>query len=179
MNTPPLLEIFDATVVQDKYPPRRISAASGQPVTALPPAENRSKHHGSEKRKTVSMGGRVHPHIKVAYKEIAKARGKPWTESKLVATALEEWLERDLGEKFGVRLAAIVTAAMNTNFQSYDNHTSYLSVQAYVKAATALNVLLDFLRRYVVRDPAELHTMLTDAENLAHASLGQQGRGHG
>jgi hypothetical protein len=176
MNGPQPLRIFDASVLQDKYPPRRITADSPQPVTANPTAENRPKHHGSEKRQTVGMGARVFPHIKVAYKKIAKQRGEPWTESSVAATALEEWLEFDLGEKFGVRLSKIVSAAINSNFQSYDKHIAFLSIQGYLKAATTLNLLLDFLRLYVVRDPQKLHNMLEDAENNAKKSLGHWGQ---
>ena len=173
MNTPPLQEIFDASVVQDKLPPRRLTAESPQPVTATPTAENRQKHHGSEKRRTVGMAERVRPHIKEGYQQIAKVRGGKWTESSVAAEALEEWLELDFGEKFGVRLAALVRAEMQKNFQSYDTHTSYLSLEAYKKSATVLNLVLDFLRRYVVRDSGELHKMLKDAEEQADAGFGQ------
>ena len=173
MNTPPPQEIFHASVVQDKLPPRRLSADSPQPMTAPPTTENRQKHHGSEKRQTVGMAERVRPHIKEAYQQIAKARGGKWTESGVAAEALEEWLELDFGEKFGVRLASLVTAEMQKNFQIYDRHTSYLSLEAYKKSATAVNLMLEFLRRYVVREPSELHKMLKDAEKLANAGLGQ------
>src|SRR5918992_4992017 len=117
MNTPQPREIFDASVRQVKRPPRRFSAASPPPATATPPADSRAKHHGSEHRQTVSMGGRVRPHIKAAYAAMIKARGAGWTESRMVATVLEEWLEQDLGEKFGVRLAATVTTAIHENFR--------------------------------------------------------------
>jgi hypothetical protein len=97
----------------------------------------------------------------------------------MVATVLEEWLEHDLGEKFGVRLAATVTTAIHENFRSYDKHLAFLSVEAYVKSATALNVLLDFLRRYVVKDPQELHAMQNNADHLARTSLGEWSKDKG
>src|SRR5436309_53073 len=68
MNTQIPQSIFDAEahagVMQDKYPPTRIKAASVEPVTASTAAVNRPHHHGSEKRQTQQISGRVLPHIK-------------------------------------------------------------------------------------------------------------------
>src|SRR5688500_7148627 len=61
--------------------------------------------------------------------QIAKENG--WTESKAVATACEAYLEHDLGEKFGVRLAAQVTSAMHKTLQNHSNRLAYLSVKGF------------------------------------------------
>jgi hypothetical protein len=105
-------------VRQDKQPPGRLTAKREQPATAYPPAEgnkqgsatatakavDRPTHHGSETRQTDQVTGRVPRHIKTAILQIAKQNG--WTESYFIKTACEAYLEHDLGEKFGVRLAA-------------------------------------------------------------------------
>jgi hypothetical protein len=136
-------------VRQDKQPPERLSARREQPATAYPPAEgnkqgrataaakitkavDRPTRHGSETRQTEQVTGRVPRHIKTAMLQIAKQNG--WTESKVIATACEAYLEHDLGEKFGVRLAAQLTNAMNKILQNHSNRLAYLSVKGYKTA---------------------------------------------
>jgi hypothetical protein len=67
MNSQKPQAVFDAIthtgVMQDKYPPMRIKAASVEPATASLPADNRPHHHGSEKRQTQQIAARVLPHI--------------------------------------------------------------------------------------------------------------------
>jgi hypothetical protein len=100
----------NAGVRQDKQPPWRFTAEREQPATAHPPAEghkggsataaspavDRSTHHGSETRQTDQVTGRVPRHIKTAILSLAKQNG--WTESKVIATACEAYLEHDLGK---------------------------------------------------------------------------------
>jgi hypothetical protein len=83
-------------VMQDKYPPGRISAGMRQPATAtvvadLNPllstntsrsqnthasaADMRQKHHGSETRQTVQIAGRVKPAVKSEVVRLAKLKG--------------------------------------------------------------------------------------------------------
>ena len=92
-------------VMQDKYPPGRITARLREPATAtvvadLNPrvstnasrsqnapasaADIRPKHHGSETRQIVQIAGRVKPAVRSEVVRIAKL--KRWTESKTVAT---------------------------------------------------------------------------------------------
>jgi hypothetical protein len=122
MNSQRPQAVFDAIayagVMQDKQPQVRLAVDSPHPLTAsqsavgskkgrataTAPAVDRLTHHGSEKRQTDQVTGRVPHHVKTALLQVAKANG--WTESKAVATACEAYLEHDLGEKFGVRLAA-------------------------------------------------------------------------
>jgi hypothetical protein len=54
---------------QDKYAPRRVYVASGQPVPPQTPARpdnppTADKHHGSQTRQTEQIAGWVKPHIK-------------------------------------------------------------------------------------------------------------------
>ena len=152
MNSPTPIIILEAKpkqtedyreVVQDKQPQERLSAKREQPATAYPPAEgskqgrataaekavDRPTRHGSETRQTEQVTGRVPRHIKTAILQIAKQNG--WTESKVIATACEAYLEHDLGEKFGVRLAAQVTSAMHKTLQLHSNRLAYLSVKGF------------------------------------------------
>jgi hypothetical protein len=48
--------------------------------------------------------------------------------------ACEAYLEHDLGEKFGLRLAAQVTDAVRREMQKHSNREAYLSVHSYYAA---------------------------------------------
>jgi hypothetical protein len=76
--------------------------------------------------------GRVPRHIKTGLLQIAQENG--WTESKVIATACEAYLAHDLGEKFGVRLAAHVTDAIHHAMKAHSSREAYLSVQGYYAA---------------------------------------------
>jgi hypothetical protein len=140
----------NAGVWQDKQPPGRLTARREEPATAASPAVgsregskagsatatapavDRPTHHGSETRQTDQVTGRVPRHIKTAILQVAKQNG--WTESKVIATACEAYLEQDLGEKFGVRLAAQVSAAIDKGLQKHSNREAYLTVHGYYAA---------------------------------------------
>jgi hypothetical protein len=111
-------------VRQDKIPPRRLSVASVQPVTAATQQENRQKHHGSETRRTEHTGGRVPPHIKSEVLRIAKVNG--WTESKTVATLLEQAITQRLGEQLGVMLKQTVKDAVKEEYSRQSNRQTNL-----------------------------------------------------
>jgi hypothetical protein len=95
-------------VMQDKYPPGRITARLRQSASATvvadlnprvstspdrlqnthtSPADTRPKHHGSETRQTVQIAGRVSPALKSEVVRLAKLKG--WTESKTVSNLVE------------------------------------------------------------------------------------------
>jgi hypothetical protein len=104
--------IFDASVMQDKFPPRRFTSGTVEPLSAIPPAENRPKHHGSETRQTCQVGSRIPFHIKSELQRIAKLKG--WTESYTVNVLIQKGLARDLAESFGVMLKATIQEAIAT-----------------------------------------------------------------
>jgi hypothetical protein len=112
-------------VGQDKIPPRRLLMASVQPLTADTTAVNRPKHHGSEKRRTEHLGGRVPPHIKSEVVRIAKVHG--WTESKAVATLLEQAITQRLGEQLGVMLKQAVQDAVKEEYGRQSNRQTKLT----------------------------------------------------
>lgn len=121
-----------AGVWQDKAPQVRYAAGRPEPHTADEVAVYQPTQHGSEKRQTAHVSSRIPPHIKTGLLQIAKANG--WTESKVVAIACEAYLEHDLGEKFGLRLATQVTDVTRKELQKHSNREAYLSVQAYYAA---------------------------------------------
>ena len=100
MNSKKEIKVFEGKthtgVMQDKYPPGRITARLREPATAtvvadLNPRVNtnhhrsqnapasaadiRPKHHGSETRQTLQIAGRVSPALKSEVVRIAKLKG--------------------------------------------------------------------------------------------------------
>ena len=183
LEAKPKQEATNAEVVQDKQPPWRLSAKRSEPATAHPPAEghkggsatatapavDRPTHHGSETRQTDQVTGRVPRHIKTAILQVAKQNG--WTESKVVATACEAYLEHDLGEKFGVRLAQQVTTALNKALQSHSNRLAYLSVKGY-KASEESRIINTKVLGYLFGSDTELYKqVVADARQETRDNL--------
>jgi hypothetical protein len=124
--------IFDASVRQDKKPPGRFSAASPQPATAISQAVNTPKHHGSETRRTDFIGGRILPDLKTSFLLVAKQNG--WTKSYALSKAVEAFLVQDHGQKFGLRVAAIVESAINRTMEKHLNRLARLNVKQFLAA---------------------------------------------
>jgi hypothetical protein len=173
-----------AGVVQDKQPPGRLTAASHEPATAEEKAVgqkggqataattlvvNRPTHHGSETRRTDQVTGRVAPHIKALLLRIGKAHG--WKESKTVAVACQAYLEQDLGEKFGVRLAAIVTDAIEKEIQKISKRLEYFSLHGYY-ASEENRIISSKVYRYLFGEETEIYQQtLKQARSQAYTNI--------
>jgi hypothetical protein len=140
-------------VMQDKYPPGRITAGSRQPATATvvadltprvstkqarsqnqtsPHADNRPKHHGSETRRTLQIAGRISPAVKSEIVRLAKLKG--WTESRTVAALVEAAIAGNLAEQFGVMLKTALQEAVTTQMQKENNRAGNLALEAFYSA---------------------------------------------
>src|ERR671910_2362912 len=156
MNNHKPQAIFDAVayagVMQDKYPPRRIKAASGEPATVSIPADNRPHHHGSEKRQTQQIAGRVLPHIKSEVVRVAKLKG--WTESRTVATLVEQALAQSLAEQFGVMLKTTIQEAITKQMQKQNNRAANLALEAFYSAEHG-RILIIYVLRFLLGEDIE------------------------
>ena len=133
-------------VVQDNKPPRRFTAASSepvaattqavtatiQPVTVIPSADNRSKHHGSETRQLELIAGRVPPHIKSEVHRLAELRGE--TESKTVRYLVEQGLARTIAEQSGVMIRQTIQVSVRQEFQKFSDRWGTLNFSVYLAA---------------------------------------------
>jgi hypothetical protein len=157
MNNQNSQEVFNAItyagVMQDKYPPTRIKAASPEPVTASAPADYRPHHHGSEKRQTQQIAGRVLPHIKSEVVRVAKLKG--WTESKTVAALVEQALSHSLAEQFGVMLRKTIQEAITKQMQKENNRAANLALEAFSSAEHG-RVLTIYLFRFLLGEDIEI-----------------------
>jgi hypothetical protein len=157
LEAKPKQEATNAGVVQDKAPQVRQTAGSQQPYTPRTSTVDRPPQHGSEKRQTAHVSSRIPHHVKTGLLQIAEENG--WTESKVVAVACEAYLEHDLGEKFGVRLAQQVTSALHKALQSHSNREAYLSVQGYY-AAEESRIINTKVLSYLFGSDTELYKQI-------------------
>jgi hypothetical protein len=173
MNTPIPQSIFDAEahagVMQDKYPPRRIKAASGEPAAASTPADNRPHHHGSEKRQTQQIAGRVLPHIKSEVVRVAKLKG--WTESKTVAALVEQALAHSLAEQFGVMLRTTIQEAITKQMQKQNNRAANLALEAFYSAEQGRILTIYTLRFLLGSDIEILPQIIAESQEQARENM--------
>jgi hypothetical protein len=182
-----------AGVMQDKYPPGRITAGAGQPLAANQdarnrplsnsrlhagsPAENRPKHHGSETRQTQQIASRVPPHIKSEVVRVAKLKG--WTESKAVGFLVEQALAHTLAEEFGVMLQNTLEQAITRQMQKENSRAGNLALEAFYSAEEGRVATIYLLRFLLGEDIALLPQIIKDCqeqarENVSRALHGRQ-----
>jgi len=173
MNTQKPQSIFNAVahagVMQDKYPPRRIKAASVEPATASLPADIRPSHHGSEKRQTQQIAGRVLPHIKSEVVRVAKLKG--WTESKTVAALVEQALAHSLAEQFGVMLRTTIQEAITKQMQKQNNRAANLALEAFYSAEQARILTIYTLRFLLGSDIEILPQIIAESQEQARENM--------
>ena len=143
--------------MQDKAPQVRDTAGSREPSTARENAEDKPKKHGSEKRQTAHVSARVPQYVKAGLERIEEETG--WSESYTVAKACEAYLENDLGKKFGLRLAAIVTDAIEKGLQQHSNRQTYLAIHGYY-AAEESRIITTKVLRYLFGEETEIYNQL-------------------
>jgi hypothetical protein len=169
MNTPQPKSIFNRSaytgVRQDKYPPGRIKVVSDEPLTATTPADNRPNHHGSETRQTQQIAGRVPPPIKSEIVRLAKLKG--WTESKTVATLVEQALAHNLAEQFGVMLKTTLQDAITKQLQKENNRHANLALKAFYAAEQARILTIHLLRLVLEESLEELPLIIAESQKQA------------
>jgi hypothetical protein len=176
MNSPKQQMIFEgkahAGVMQDKAPQVRCAVASGEPYIPDEEAVHHQKPHGSEKRQTAHVSSRIPPHIKTGLLQVAKHNG--WSESKVVATACEAYLEHDLGEKFGVRLAAQVTEAIAVQMhkeRKENNRAGDLALEAFYSSEETRVFCIYLLRFLLGEDQELLPQIIKEVHDQARANV--------
>jgi hypothetical protein len=171
-------------VMQDKYPPGRITAWQTQPATATlvadfnprantnasrsqnaPPsaADIRPKHHGSETRRTVQIAGRVSPAVKSELGRIARLNG--WTESKTTANLVEQALAGNLAEQFSVMLKTTIQEAITTQMQKEGNRAANLALEAFQSAEWGRVLIIYLIRLFLGSDIDILPQIIKDLQD--------------
>jgi hypothetical protein len=172
-------------IMQDKYPPGRITAGMIQPATAtvvadLNPrvstspdrlqnthtcaADTRQKHHGSETRQTVQIAGRVKPAVKSEVVRLAKLKG--WTESKTVAVLVESALAANLAEQFALMLKATTKQMRQEN-----NRAGNLALEAFHSAEEGRVLIVYLIRLFLGSDIDILPQIIKDAQDQTRENV--------
>jgi hypothetical protein len=162
-------------VGQDIYAPGRVYKASGQPVPPSTPAHTgrtSPKHHGSQTRQTEQIAGWVLPHIKSEVRRIEKLKG--WSQSKTVATMVEQALAHNIGEQFAVMIRATIQDAVKKEIQSYRP----LTVQSYYSAEES-RILIIRLLGLLLKDIEELPDLIARSQKQARDNLKQSSSSRG
>lgn len=182
-------------VMQDKYPPGRITARPKQPATAAvvadlnpcvnkkqdrsqnpntQPADNRRKHHGSETRQTQQISSRVSPSIKSEVARLSRLKGV--TESKTVASLLEQAIAGNLAEQFAVQLkSALKEAALESMsaIAKSNNRAGNLALEVFY-SAEEIRVLVVYLLRLILGSDIDvLPQIIKDAQAQARENVSQ------
>jgi hypothetical protein len=144
--------------MQDKYPPGRIDVASFQPQSAEwqqksakiapsfpnPPADNRSKHHGSETRQTAMIWGRAP--FKTKAKILAMKEAQGLTESEVVVSLVHKGMQIDGDVQYDAMLPPVIEDQIHKDMQSYSNRTYNINFQALYAAENNRLLTIHVLR---------------------------------
>ena len=181
--------------MQDKQPPGRLTAASGEPATAESPAVgskggaatavatapeynvgtqsavDRPTHHGSETRRTEQVTGRVLPVLKAQLLKVAKQRGAK-NESTAVKMAVEVFVANDFGKQFLTMIRQTIQETVRQEFQAYTNRMGKLNFAGYLAAEQGRLLQIENFR-YTLdqKDIGTLPRIITSARQQAFDNL--------
>jgi hypothetical protein len=176
---------INAGVVQDKQPPRRLTATSPQPATAENPAVgskrgqatatvvavDRPTHHGSETRRTEQVTGRVSPVLKAQLLQLASKQGAK-TESRAVKMAVEVFVANEFGRQFLTMIRQTIQETVRQEFQAYTNRFGKLTFASYLAAEQGRLLHIDNVRSTLdAKDIGTLPQKIKDARKQAWDNL--------
>ena len=142
----PQKEATNAGVVQDKETPRRSHTASEQPSNVQgvafqhqtdenPPALQRPKHHGSQKRRVVPVTGCVPPFIADQLEQMRDQGGKQkLSRSAVVANLIMRGVQQNVDMQYGATLEPVIEKSINRHIQSYSNRNANINLKALYAA---------------------------------------------
>jgi len=146
LETKTIKEAINAGVRQDKETPRRLHTASEQPsniqgvafqhkTDEKPPAFQRPKHHGSQKRRVVPVAGCVPPFIADQLERMRDQGGKQkLSRSAVVANLIMRGVQQHVDMQYGATLEPVIEKSINRNIQSYSNRNANINLQALYAA---------------------------------------------
>jgi hypothetical protein len=143
----------NASVRQDKTARQRGSPASPQPEPPQKAAQSqplnnnpqRSKKHGSSKRKTVHLILWVKPIVKAELKRIAQQEGLSL--SKTAGTLLARALDGHMDRNYHAPLAPVIESAINKEIRSYSNRIATLVARTLFASEQTRSLTTNILGR--------------------------------
>jgi hypothetical protein len=175
----------NAGVVQDKETPQRFNTASSQPSNVQgvafqhktdenPPALQRPKHHGSQKRQVVPVTGCVPSFIANQIEQMRDQGGKQkLSRSAVVANLIIRGVQHNVDMKYGATLEPVIEKSIDRNIQSYSNRNANINLQAYYAAEQARILAIHTLRFItdLVESPDELPVIIKVAQEQAWKNM--------
>ena len=180
-----LKEATNAGVRQDKETPQRFNTASEQPsnvqgvafqqeIDENPPALQRPKHHGSQKRQVVPVTGCVPRFIADQIEQMRDQGGKQkLSRSAVVANLIIRGVQHNVDMQYGATLELVIEKSIDRNIQSYSNRNANINLQAYYAAEQARILAIHTLRFLtdLVDSPAELPLIIKVAQEEAWKNM--------
>jgi hypothetical protein len=178
-------EVTNAGVRQDKETPQRFHTASDQPSNVQgvafqhetdqnPPALQRPKHHGSQKRQVVPVAGCVPPFIADQIERMRDQGGKQkLSRSAVVANLVIRGVQHNVDMQYGATLEPVIEKSIDRNIQSYSNRNANINLQAYYAAEQARILAIHTLRFLtdIVESPNELPLIIKIAQEEAWKNM--------
>ena len=181
----PQKEATNAGVVQDKETPRRSHTASEQPSNVQgvafqhktdenPPALQRPKHHGSQKRRVVPVTGCVPPFIADQLEQMRDQGGKQkLSRSAVVANLIMRGVQQHVDMQYGATLEPVIEKSIHRHIQSYSNRNANINLKALYAAEQNRLLSIHILRFLtdIVESPDELVPIITACQENAWENI--------
>ena len=181
----PQKEATNAGVRQDKETPQRFNTASEQPSNIQgvafqhktdenPPALQRPKHHGSQKRRVVPVTGCVPPFIADQLEQMREQGGKQkLSRSAVVANLIMRGVQQNVDMQYGATLEPVIEKSINRNIQSYSNRNANINLKALYAAEQNRLLSIHILRFLtdIVESPDELVPIITACQENAWENI--------
>src|SRR5688572_11557161 len=171
--------------MQDKETPQRLHTASDQPSNVQgvafqhetdedPPALQRPKHHGSQKRQVVPVAGCVPRFIAEQIERMRDQGGKQkLSRSAVVASLIIRGVQHNVDMQYGATLEPVIEKSIDRTIQSYSNRNANINLQAYYAAEQARILAIHTLRFLtdLVESPDELVPIIKVAQEEAWKNM--------
>jgi hypothetical protein len=181
----PQKEATNAGVSQDKETTRRSHTASEQPSNVQgvafqhqtdenPPALQRPKHHGSQKRRVVPVTGCVPPFIADQLEQMRDQGGKQkLSRSAVVANLIMRGVQQHVDMQYGATLEPVIEKSINRHIQSYSNRNANINLKALYAAEQNRLLSIHILRFLtdMVESPDELVPIITACQENAWENI--------
>ena len=155
-------------VMQDKYAPARIDAASGEPVRAATLAPM-PKRHGSNKRQTVEVAGYVKPPIRAELERIAKQQ--KLSLSKVVASLLEKAIQGQIDMQYGAMLRPVIEECVKREINARIDRTNQLAMNAFLAGEQGRVLIIHVLSLLLNGGGETLPQLVKDSQKQSWANL--------
>jgi hypothetical protein len=172
-----LSQTLDAAVRQDKTALTRGSTGTAQPE----PRENsarprgmstntqRTKKHGSTKRKTVHLVLWVKPIVKEELKRLATQEGLSM--SRAAGALLERALENSIDMHYNALLTPVIENAIKQSFDGYSNRLAWLLSRVAFDAEQTRAITTNILGKQPGMTEEKLKTILAMSQRTAKGNL--------